>query len=82
MPELSIAAIAWYACGVAGFLYWWTDDARLDPRLLRDALAFGLLGPVTALAGLLIRHGLRPHEDVGDLRPIRIRSDDGRRRRR
>ncbi|MGQ9369864.1 hypothetical protein [Azospirillum sp. ST 5-10] len=82
MPELPIAAVAWYACGIAGFLYWWADEADTDRRLLRDALVVGLLGPVTVLAGLLIRHGLRPHETAGELRPIRVRSDDHRRDRR
>lgn len=78
MWDLLLAAAAWYLCGVAGFLYWWTADFPADARTLREALMLGVLGPVTVVGGWLIHHALPP---TPALRPIRVRSDDRRRRR-
>lgn len=78
MWDLLIAFAAWYVCGMAGFLYWWSEDFRVDARVLFDALAFGIMGPITILAGWLI-HRL-PVGSEGDPEPIRIRIDDDRRR--
>lgn len=54
MSPLSILAIAWYAAGVAGFLWWWTQDEPLDRHALAEACMAGVLGPVTLLLGLCV----------------------------
>ena len=79
MWDLLLAVAAWYLCGVVGFLFWWTEDFRADARTLADALAFGLMGPVTVIGGWLI-HRVMLVEDERELKPIRIRIDDDRRR--
>ena len=80
MWDVLLAFAAWYLCGVAGFLYWWTEDFQVDGRAVIDALAFGVMGPVTLLAGWMI-HRLMLVEDERALKPIPIRIDDDRRRR-
>lgn len=54
MVELIFAGLAWYACGVAGFLYWWTEDHSFSTAVLPDAFGMGVLGPIAVLAGYLI----------------------------
>jgi len=78
MWELLMAVTAWYLCGVVGFLYWWTEDFQADARTLADALMFGVMGPVTVLGGWLIHRVMLVEER--ELKPIRIRIDDDRRR--
>lgn len=78
MTDMLLALAAWYVCGVAGFLYWWTEDFALDRRALRDALAFGVMGPAALAAGWMVHRILR--REHGDLQPIRIESRDRRRR--
>lgn len=54
MSPVSIFAIAWYAAGVAGFLWWWTQDEPLDRHALAESCMAGVLGPVTLLLGLCV----------------------------
>ena len=54
MPTLILAALVWYACGVAGFLWWWRADDEVDGVVLADSLAFGLMGPLNWLTGWLV----------------------------
>ncbi len=79
MWDLLLAGAAWYLCGVVGFLYWWTEDFRVEGRTLADALGFGIMGPVTVLGGWLI-HRVMLVEDERALKPIPIRIDENRRR--
>lgn len=81
MWDVLMAVAAWYLCGVVGFLYWWTEDFRAGRRTLAEALGFGIMGPVTIFGGWLI-HRVMLVADERELKPIRIRSDDDRRRRR
>jgi len=83
MLDLLFAFAAWYLCGVAGFLYWWSEDFAVDARALLDALVMGLMGPITILGGYLI-HRIMPlgemeDEDGPKPIPVRIRTDDRRR---
>ncbi|HYG91499.1 MAG TPA: hypothetical protein VD978_35185 [Azospirillum sp.] len=75
MWDLLFAFAAWYLCGMAGFLYWWSEDFRVDARALTDALAFGIMGPITILCGWLI-HRLTLAEEENELKPIQVRTDD------
>ncbi|PWC53577.1 hypothetical protein [Azospirillum sp. TSO22-1] len=79
MWDLLLAGAAWYLCGVVGFLYWWTEDFQADARTVAEALVFGAMGPATVLAGWLIHRVLLAGEPR-ELKPIRIRTDDDRRR--
>lgn len=54
MSELFLTFLAWHACGVAGFLYWWTEDCEIDGMVLFDSIAFGLMGPLNLLLGYLV----------------------------
>jgi len=64
MTTLILAALAWYACGVAGFLYWWRADDAVDRVVLADSLAFGLMGPLNWATGWLV------HRLLGGERPL------------
>lgn len=79
MWDLLLAFAAWYLSGVVGFLYWWTEDFRADARALIDALAFGVMGPITILGGWLI-HRIALIDDERNLKSIPLRIDDDRRR--
>ena len=79
MWDVLLAAAAWYLCGVVGFLYWWSEGSRADARAVAEALAFGVLGPVTVFGGWLV-HRVLPVEERCELKPIRIRTDEHRRR--
>lgn len=81
MWDFLMAFAAWYLSGVVGFLYWWTEDFKVDARALVEALAFGIMGPATILGGWLI-HRVLVAPDEGQLKPIPIRIDDRRRPRR
>jgi hypothetical protein len=78
MAALFWTFAAWYACGVAGFLYWWTEDAPVDRVVLVDALAFGVMGPCNLLLGYLIHRLPDAEEGEGEPVPVRIRTRDRR----
>ncbi|HEY0834664.1 MAG TPA: hypothetical protein VGE72_12215 [Azospirillum sp.] len=80
MAALFWTFAAWYACGVAGFLYWWTEDEPVDGVILLDALAFGLMGPLNLLLGYLIHRlpGDAAAPEEGEPVPVRIRTRDRR----
>lgn len=80
MWDVLLAVAAWYLCGVAGFLYWWTEDFQADARAVAEALVLGIMGPITVVAGWLI-HRVLLVEEPRELKPIRIRTDDRRTRR-
>lgn len=65
MHELFLTFLAWYACGVAGFLYWWTEDGDLDEMALFDSLSFGIMGPLNLLLGYLV-HRLMTAEALAE----------------
>jgi len=54
MSALFLTFLAWYACGIAGFLYWWTEEYEVNGAVLLDALAFGIMGPLNLLTGYLV----------------------------
>ncbi|HYG91498.1 MAG TPA: hypothetical protein VD978_35180 [Azospirillum sp.] len=54
MSALLLMFLAWYICGIAGFLYWWTEDYAIDGMALFDSLAFGIMGPLNLLTGYLV----------------------------
>ncbi|WP_448189474.1 hypothetical protein [Azospirillum sp. sgz301742] len=54
MFALFLTFLAWYACGIAGFLYWWSEDCEVDGMALIDSLAFGIMGPLNVLTGYLV----------------------------
>lgn len=54
MSALILTLLAWYACGIVGFLYWWTEDGALDDMAVLDSLGFGIMGPLNLLLGYLV----------------------------
>lgn len=62
MSALAFLFIAWYMCGVAGFLYWWTEEYDVTPDLIVDMIPLGMLGPLTILAGYFIHRELSPDD--------------------
>lgn len=62
MFALFLTFLAWYACGIIGFLYWWSEDCEVDGMALFDSLAFGIMGPLNLLTGYLV-HRLMSDED-------------------
>ena len=54
MSALLLTGLAWYACGIAGFLYWWSEEAEVDGTAVLDSLAFGIMGPLNLLTGYLV----------------------------
>lgn len=51
-----IAIVAWWIIGFAGFIYWWTKDYDFTLREMSMAVAAGIIGPFSWLAGWII-HG-------------------------
>ena len=43
--------VLWYACGVAGFLYWWTQEYDFTTREIFIAAVLGIAGPLTFIIG-------------------------------
>lgn len=98
MTDLLLAVAAWYASGVAGYAYWSFEDRHPGRAAWLAALASGFLGPVTLIAGWLVRlssdntpddrgdddRGGHGGDDWrdGDRRLIPIRIDDRRKQRR
>lgn len=62
MSALAFAFIAWYLCGIAGFLYWWTEEYEITPDLFIDMVPLGMLGPITLLAGYFIHREMSPED--------------------
>jgi hypothetical protein len=61
-------AIAWYAIGVAGFIYWWTSEHDLDGTMAAFSLFVGLMGPCAWGLGFLI-HSPRARVIIRKRRP-------------
>lgn len=70
MSSVMFFAVTWYATGIAGFLWWWTQDEPLDRNALAEAALAGVLGPVTLLLGLCVHRLMAPGEtDADDVAP-------------
>ncbi len=86
MQNMLIALIAWCLCGVVGFLSWWSKDLPVDAYALDDALASGVLGPITIVSGALLSgwllHRFMRVAEENARKPIRIRSNRDRHQRR
>ncbi len=64
----AVAILAWYACGVGGFLYWWREDCEVDGVVLADSLVFGIMGPLNLLTGYIVHRllgGRRVEAEAG-----------------
>jgi len=48
--------LAWYLIGISGFVFWWTHDYDFTLNDVPLAMAAGIIGPVSFLAGYKI-HG-------------------------
>lgn len=50
-------AAAWYLTGVSGFLFWYTSEYDFTSEDVLLAVAVGLIGPISWVAGWLIHGG-------------------------
>lgn len=56
MRKVLAGLLAWWLIGATGFIYWWTDDYDLTPKVLPLVAGVGLIGPLAWVAGYAI-HG-------------------------
>lgn len=59
---ITLIAIAWFALGVASFIYWWTKDHDFNLSIIPVAVLAGTIGPFAWPLGWIIhgepyRHG-------------------------
>lgn len=53
---MALVMLAWYAIGVASFVYWWTSEFDLKPQDVAFGAIVGIVGPFVFLLGWII-HG-------------------------